>query len=207
MLRKRVVFLDRDGVINEARHHESGDARNYVTKWEDFEWIPGSKEALVKLYENDYEIVIVINQACVGKGIVKWFGVATIMEELRISILRAAKQPHNMSFLYYICPHTEEENCSCRKPKPGMIYAAAFNHNLSLEEAWMVGDGYNDILAGWTAGIQKLIRIDPDKTSIGFPPMEKNLCRGVRIPNLSLAVDYILEQDKNMEENDVVNGD
>ena len=202
MLRKRIVFLDRDGVINEARHHESGDARNYVTKWEEFEWIPGSKEALVKLYENDYEIVIVTNQACVGKGIVKWFDAVTIMEELRISILRMAKHPHNMNFLYYICPHTEEDNCSCRKPNPGMIYAASYKHNLSLEEAWMVGDSYKDILAGWTANIRKLIRIDKDKAPIGFPPMEKNLCRGVRIPNLSLAVDYILEQDKNMEEND-----
>ena len=201
MLRKRVVFLDRDGVINKARYHESGDARNYVTKWEDFEWIPGSKEAINKLLDNDYFVAVVSNQACIGKGIVTKSTANNMMSKIAQEVSLAGK------FKIFICPHTEEDNCSCRKPKPGMIYAASYKHNLSLEEAWMVGDSYKDILAGWTADIRKLIRIDPSKMSIGFPPMVKNQSKTVRIPNLSLAVDYILEQDKNMEENDVVNGD
>ena len=171
----KVVFLDRDGVICEKRHHESGDARNYITKWEDFVWIPGSKEAIVKLLENKYWVIVVSNQACVGKGIITDVQAKAIMNRITFTIRGAFPMYYSRfqgdmlerRLRCYICPHTKDDPCSCRKPKPGMILAASYQHNLSLKDAWMVGDEMSDMQAGWLARIRKLIMVgyeeDPDK--------------------------------------------
>jgi histidinol-phosphate phosphatase family protein len=217
---EKVVFLDRDGVVNEERHHESGDRRNYVTTWEEFVWIPGSKEAIVKLLENDYFVVIVSNQACVGKGQGdketggqgEWpslVDIQRLMNKMKKVIRKAFpvkyhpeehswKDPRLVNLVSYICPHTEEGECSCRKPKPGMIYAAAYDYSLCLKHAWIVGDRLEDLKAGWAAGIRKLVRIEEGQ-EIKMPEhkwmWKKNTLDGIPFPDLKTAVDFIVEYD------------
>ncbi len=206
-MRKRVVFLDRDDVVNKGRHHPSGDARNYVTKWEEFEWIAGSKEAIIRLLENDYFVAVVSNQACIGKGIVEHGDIRTIhnmmLDELYVAtrLLPADKPKLLQGYLvgnlqFYICPHTEGDQCSCRKPAPGMLLAAAYEYNIHLPSAWMVGNQQSDIAAGLRAGVKNLIRIDASQGMLNSHiPANSLLNHGVIIPNLLHAVNYILEQD------------
>lgn len=204
---ERVVFLDRDDVVNEGRYHESGDRRNYVTTWDEFIWIPGSREAIVKLLENDYFVVVVSNQACVGKHLITPGGAKYIMCKMKNDI-RAIFPPERGKYRdrrienldYFICPHTgEEENeCTCRKPSPGMIYAAAYKHNLYLKHAWMAGDRTEDLKAGWAAGIRKLVRIKKGQ-EVKMPEhkwqWKRNTLDGIPFPDLKSAVDFIMEWD------------
>lgn len=205
-MRKNVVFLDRDGVINKARHHPSGDARNYVTKWEEFEWIPESKEAIIRLLENDYLVVVVTNQACIGKGIVEHRDIEHIHNCMQDEIHMAtqhlpADKPELLrgylveNITFYICPHTAKDRCSCRKPEPGMLYAAAYEWNIHLPSAWMVGDGPKDTVAGHGAGIEKTILVDPSKKPRADPLEVAEAYGDIGYPDLSHAVDTILASD------------
>lgn len=205
-MRKKVVFLDRDGGINKARHHPSGDARNYVTKWEEFEWIPGSKEAIIRLLEKDYLVVVVTNQACIGKKIAEHMAIRHIHSRMRNEIRLAtqhlpADKPELLrgylaaNLAFYICPHTVEDRCSCRKPEPGMLYAAAYKWNIHLPSAWMVGDGFGDIVAGQGAGIEKCRHIDPSKKPRSHPLEVAEAYGDIGYPDLSHVVDTILAWD------------
>jgi D-glycero-D-manno-heptose 1,7-bisphosphate phosphatase len=201
----KVVFLDRDGTICESRHHESGDERNYVTSWEDFVWIPGSKEAIIKLLLNDYFVIVVSNQACIGKGIINTVAVGEIAfqmwsvidKEMGGSGMADNRQEAGKFRVGYYCPHLPEDECVCRKPKPGLIYHAACDWNLSLKSAWMVGDSQADSLAGWRAGIRKLIRVGKPETDRRW---KRNELSGKELPHLQRAVEFILEWDGNYEQ-------
>lgn len=203
--------MDRDGVICEKRHHPSGDERNYIINRKQFHWIPGSKEAIVKLLENDYFVVVVSNQACVGKGLVDvcqiYYLMRDLNEAIRLAFPANPKRPRDgriARFRRYFCPHTPEDDCSCRKPRPGMIYRAAADWNLCLRDAWMVGDSMTDLKAGWLAGIRKLIKVGVGsptarkKQEIAQPrwKWKRNTLEGKGMPNLEAAVEFILEWEK-----------
>jgi D-glycero-D-manno-heptose 1,7-bisphosphate phosphatase len=237
-VKHKVVFLDRDGVINEIRHDDSGGLLNYVNSWEDFVWLPGSKDAIIRLLKNGYFVCVVSNQAGVGKGYMSLDMANSIMEYMELDINKALLKPKGEfltseplcigvpaeinvyeqltnalkaelnlsrlhSFQWLICPHTPEDKCSCRKPQPGMIYAAAFQHELSLKEAWMVGDvgpptagkedQLSDLKAGWMAGIRKLVRIGEGESQRA--EWKRNRLDGKPFPNLARAVEFMLEWD------------
>ncbi len=202
---EKVVCLDRDGVVNEERYHESGDERNYVTTWEDFVWIPGSKEAIIKLLENYYFVVVVSNQACISKDILSRDNAQFLMQNMRNQISSVFPPDKNayrdvrlVNLVTYICGHTEEDECSCRKPQPGMIYAAAYEHNLSLKKAWMIGNRLEDLKAGWAAKIRKLVRIEKGQ-EVRMPEhkwqWKRNTLDGIPFPDLKSAADFIIQYD------------
>ena len=205
-LKTKVVFLDRDGVICYKRHHESGDHRNYVTRWKQFAWIPGSKEAIVKLLGEGYFICMVSNQACINKGYATQRSVLDLTKRMKKDVEDAF--PHEANnrwansierFRYLYCPHTAEENCSCRKPQPGMIYHAAYIYNLSLAEAWMVGDEVKDLKAAWMANMRKLIMVDgeAERPADGRGPrLRRNQLIGLELTDLSEAADFIIEYER-----------
>jgi len=205
-MKTKVVFLDRDGVICEKRHHESGDERNYITKWKDFVWIPGSKEAIVKLLENDYSVIVVSNQAWVGGNKKKAHLARAFMRRMWTEVRKELSRDdwarfHGMSdrFICLICPHAKDAGCSCRKPRPGMVYSAAYQHDLRLKDAWIVGDTMDDLKAGWLAGLRKLIMVncdfDPVYLDSGHKNWKRNRLEGKAMPDLARAVDFILEWD------------
>ncbi|MFN2116622.1 MAG: D-glycero-beta-D-manno-heptose 1,7-bisphosphate 7-phosphatase [Candidatus Promineifilaceae bacterium] len=136
------IFLDRDGVIIENR-------ADYVRSWMDVEFIPGAIEALVRLSTMPYKIVVVTNQSAVGRGIITIEEVEMINEQ----IMNAIRQKGGRVDAYYLCPHAPEEECSCRKPEPGMLLAAADDLQIDLQKSIMVGDALTDIQAGKRAGI------------------------------------------------------
>ena len=139
----RAVFLDRDGVIN--RKPPEGE---YVTRWEEIEFLPGVASAIALLNEADFRIVVVTNQRCIAKGLVTAGEVEAIHERMCHEF---TENGATIDAVYY-CPHEKQPPCACRKPAPGMLLAAARDHGIDLTESWMIGDSDIDIAAGKSAG-------------------------------------------------------
>ena len=143
---RSAIFLDRDGVIIENRSE-------YVRSWEAVAFIPGALAALAEIARSAYAIVIVTNQAGVGKGVISLAEAEAINERIQTEIERVGGRVDG----FYLCPHTESDGCECRKPKPGMLLAAAHDLNLDLSQAWMIGDAVTDLQAGAAAGARPLL--------------------------------------------------
>lgn len=145
-MKKRAVFLDRDGVINQTIFRMGKPRAPYTL--EEFSFLPGVPEAVDFLREEGFELIIVTNQPDVARGWVSREAVDLVNgyvgRELGISDIRA-------------CFHTEHENCECRKPRPGMLLAAAEEHGIDLETSFMVGDRGSDIEAGKNAGCKTIL--------------------------------------------------
>jgi D-glycero-D-manno-heptose 1,7-bisphosphate phosphatase len=137
----KVIFLDRDGVINR-------DSPEYIKRWEEFEFLPGSLEALRLLTQAGYHLILITNQSIINRG---W----TTLEELACThrLLReAVAAAGGQIFDIFFCPHRPDENCDCRKPKPGMILQAQARYGIDLAQTVMIGDSGRDIRCGRDAG-------------------------------------------------------
>ena len=145
----KAAFLDRDGVIN--RKPPEGQ---YVTRWEEMHLLPGVAEAIAMLNRNSFRVIIVSNQRCVAKGLIKIHELESMHKRLR-DVLSGAGA--TIDAVYY-CPHEKQPPCSCRKPAPGMLLTAAREHQLDLTRSWMIGDSDIDVEAGRNAGC-KTVRL------------------------------------------------
>jgi D-glycero-D-manno-heptose 1,7-bisphosphate phosphatase len=140
------IFLDRDGVIIENREA-------YVRTWEDVAFIPGALAALAQAAATPYAIVLVTNQAGIGKGVIPATVSDSINQRIREEIERAGGRVDGI----YVCPHTDVDDCECRKPRPGMLLQAARELDLDLSQSWMIGDALTDMQAGQAAGVKTLL--------------------------------------------------
>lgn len=140
---KRAVFLDRDGVINRKAAEGA-----YVTRWEDFQFLPGVAQAISLLNRAGWSVIVISNQRCVAKGLLTIAELESIHGRMREEL---ASQGAKLDAIYY-CPHDKEPPCACRKPLPGMLETAAQEHQIDLGMSWMVGDAESDIEAGKSAG-------------------------------------------------------
>lgn len=139
----KAVFLDRDGVINRKAPGEG-----YVTRWEDMRFLPGVAESIALLNRVGFQVIVVSNQRCVAKGLVTSEALDGVHRRMCDWFAAAGAR---IDAVYY-CPHEEEPPCTCRKPKPGMLLAAAREHHIDLAASWMVGDSDIDVEAGKNAG-------------------------------------------------------
>ena len=144
----KTVFLDRDGVIN-----VSLPDKGYVRTWADFTFIRNAKEAIRHLTESGFRIIVITNQAGIGRGIVSERHLMDIHHRMSTEITTAGG---HLDAIYY-CPHRPEVGCACRKPKPGMLLRAAQDHDIDLSKAYFVGDFITDIEAGRSAGVSPLL--------------------------------------------------
>jgi len=182
----KVTFLDRDGVINRY----PGDS-DYVKSWGEFHFLPEAKASLKRLREMGFEIIIISNQAGVSKGIYT-------QETLDLITRNMLKDLNDYNIdvrgVYY-CTHRQIDNCSCRKPKAGLIdMAVAKLKDEGLEpelnRSYFIGDTIQDVQAGKAAGL-KTILIFSGKENPG------NLDKWSTLPDytaddLSRAVDLII---------------
>ena len=147
-MKNKAVFLDRDGVLNRAI---VCDGKPYPpASLAEFEILPGTKEALDKLKEAGYLLIVVTNQPDVGRGTQQ----KSIVEEMH-EVLRTILPLDEI----YVCYHGYDGECECRKPQPGMLLAAAREFKIDLKKSFMIGDRSKDIEAGKAAGC-KTIFID-----------------------------------------------
>jgi histidinol-phosphate phosphatase family protein len=131
------IFLDRDGVINRRI------AGGYVTNWRQFTFVRGIKTALARLSRMGIPLIVVSNQAGVGKGFVTRHALRDITERFVAALAKAGAR---IDAVYY-CPHTPEDRCSCRKPRPGLLRQAARDWRLSLKRSVLIGDSLSDLEA------------------------------------------------------------
>lgn len=143
----KTIFIDRDGVIN--KDPGGWTKHEYVTEFKDFHFLPGAFEALKLLNRNRVQVVLISNQAGVAKG----FFTKKRLDEITAMMLgEIKKNGGNVSEAYY-CIHKNEDNCNCRKPKPGMLETAIKKYRISPRESYMIGDSEVDMLAGNAVGL------------------------------------------------------
>lgn len=140
------VFLDRDGVIIANRD-------DYVKSIDEVVYLPGALAALARLAVSQYLVVIVTNQSAIGRGILP----AETAEAIGLHVIGRIRREGGRIDRMYVCPHTPDDNCDCRKPKPGLLLRAARELPLDLSGSWMVGDALSDAQAALAAGVRPIL--------------------------------------------------
>ena len=135
-MKNKTVFLDRDGVINEQRI-------DHVKDIDEFKIFSGVGEAIKLLKEKGYLVIIITNQSVIGRKIIS----ETKLEEIHLKLKNYLKQYNTYVDSIYHCPHTPEQNCNCRKPKPGLLIKASEDFNIDLGESYFIGDSESDLTA------------------------------------------------------------
>ena len=133
----KLVILDRDGVINE-------DSDAYVKTAEEWIPLPGSIEAISRLYQAGYTVVVATNQSGLGRGLFDLDDLEAMHSKLSDLLLDTGAL---LSGIYY-CPHKPDDHCNCRKPAPGLLDAIAKELGISLAGIPIVGDSLRDLQAG-----------------------------------------------------------
>ena len=175
----RAVFLDRDGVINRP-HFFNG--RSYApTNFHDFVLYEGVRAAVERIKRLDFKIIIVTNQPDVGHGRMH-------LSELN-KMHQALKKEIPVDDIF-VCKHRQDENCTCRKPKPGLLLMASAQHSLDFEKSFLIGDRTSDMLAAKAVGC-KSIFIDLNYEAETKPESVDYSCE-----NLQQAAAYIEKLEK-----------
>jgi histidinol-phosphate phosphatase family protein len=136
-LKGPAIFIDRDGVINCRR---PGD---YVLDWSQFTFIEGIRTALKQVASLGLPIIVISNQAAVGKGLLD----AARLQEITVQMHRALVAEGTILAAAYYCTHRADENCDCRKPKPGLLWKAAEDFGIDLSQSIFIGDSDTDVQA------------------------------------------------------------
>ena len=140
-----VIFLDRDGVINEKRD-------DYVKSISELKIFPYVAQSIKKFHELGFIVIVITNQSVINRGIITDKQLEKIHDEIQDSLELSGTKIE----AFYYCPHTPEESCSCRKPKTGLILQAVSDWNINLDSSWFFGDSDSDIAAGKSIGCKTM---------------------------------------------------
>ena len=154
--KQKAIFLDRDGTINEYV--------GFLRKIDDFRLIEGVSDAIKKMNQSGYLVIVVTNQPVIARGEVTYEELQMIHNKMETLL---GNDGAYVDAIYY-CPHHPHKgyegevpelkiDCECRKPKPGMLIKAAEEYNIDLSQSWMIGDGENDVNAGVAAGCNTIL--------------------------------------------------
>jgi D-glycero-D-manno-heptose 1,7-bisphosphate phosphatase len=139
----KLIILDRDGVIN----HDSDQFIKSPAEWEP---IPGSLEAIARLNQAGYRVVVATNQSGIGRGLFEMPTLNAIHDKMHKACALVGARIDAVFF----CPHTSAADCACRKPKPGMLLEIASRYNTSVAGVPTVGDSLRDLQAAAAVGSQ-----------------------------------------------------
>ena len=142
----KLVILDRDGTINH-------DSDKHIRSPEEWKPIKGSLEAIGRLVQAGYRIVVATNQSGIARG---FFDTQTLFS-IHEALQRAAAQVGGRIDAFFFCPHKAEAACMCRKPQPGMLLEAARRFNVAPKDVYMVGDAQRDLEAAAAAGARPVL--------------------------------------------------
>jgi histidinol-phosphate phosphatase family protein len=148
---EKIVFLDRDGVINKNRD-------DYVKTWDEFEFLPNAKKGIKLLNDDGFKILIITNQSVVGRGIIT----EKILNKIHEKMLKELNECGCRIEKIYYCPHVPWDNCECRKPKPGLLLKAAKDFDIDLKKCYFIGDSETDAEAGKRVGCKTYL-VSEDK--------------------------------------------
>ena len=137
----KLVILDRDGTIN----HDSDE---HIKSPEEWKPIKGSLEAIARLVQANYRIVVATNQSGIARGLFDMAALNAIHAEMHRAVGLAGGRIDAIFF----CPHAADSDCGCRKPKPGLLLEVAARMDVDLAEVPMIGDSLRDLEAAAAAG-------------------------------------------------------
>jgi D-glycero-D-manno-heptose 1,7-bisphosphate phosphatase len=172
--RRAAVFLDRDGVLNGSVIRD-GVSRPPISL-DEFELLPGVRDAVGRLKNAGYLLVVVTNQPDIARGS-QTLAVVDAMNQLVESALGVDA--------VLVCPHDDDDNCACRKPKPGLLLEAMERFDIDRDRSFMVGDRWRDVAAGRAAGCRTVQVGSLDEGGLSMVP-------SVRRADLAEAVNWIL---------------
>ena len=159
----KVVFIDRDGVINRLVERNGGRVSPRLFK--DFKICVGAAEGLVVLQNAGYKTIVVTNQPDIARGLM----LETELEKMTAALYELAVNE------VFVCPHSDEDGCQCRKPKPGLLLKYLRSQSTMPREIWMVGDRQVDIDAGHAVGARSVLISDSETTNLAARNLAKNL--------------------------------
>lgn len=144
---KKIILIDRDGVINQKSLRGE-----YVTKWSNFKWVPDTINAMKLLSKEGFEFIVITNQAGVARKMIH----ESELDNIHQNMIHELKQNGIKVIDVYVCKHHWEENCSCRKPNPGMFYRASDEWLFRLDQVIYIGDDNRDCQAAYNAGCKSI---------------------------------------------------
>ncbi|WP_292931366.1 D-glycero-beta-D-manno-heptose 1,7-bisphosphate 7-phosphatase [Noviherbaspirillum sp.] len=176
----KLIILDRDGVINY-------DSDKFIKAPDEWVPIPGSLEAIARLNQSGYRVIVASNQSGIARGL---FNIVTL-NAIHQKMHTTAKQVGATIDAVFFCPHAADDNCDCRKPKPGMLQEIAKRFNVSLKGVPTVGDSLRDLQSGFVSGCTPYLVLTgkgkKTQATGGLPP-------GTTVyPDLAAVVDHLLK--------------
>lgn len=166
---KRIIFIDRDGVINVD---PIGD---YIKCWKDFKFEEGALEALKELSNRGFSIIIISNQAGIGDGVYPESALWDIHEKMMAVFKEKSIRVEGA----YYCLHGKNAGCQCRKPEIGLFERAATKYRFKAENTYFIGDKLSDIQAGKSFGLKTIF------VRTGHGKLEEKKLKGRLVPDLT----------------------
>jgi len=162
---KKAVFLDRDGVINKER-------KDYVKSVKEFQILDNISKAIKMLKEEGFLVIVITNQSAINRGLIS----IETLNEIHNYLQKILKENNTSIDDFYFCPHRPDENCQCRKPNPGMLVKAAQEHDIDMNQSFMIGNSLTDIQAAQKSGCkgillshnQTLLELVTDRIKVNF---------------------------------------
>lgn len=147
MLARRfsAVFLDRDGTINKKRS-------DYVKSIREFIFLPNSQKAICEFNKLGYYVVIITNQSVVNRGIIN----KNQLNKIHNHMIKEIQLKKGKIKKIYFCPHRPDEDCVCRKPKPGLLLQAIKDFRIDIASSWLIGDSESDIETANFVGLKSI---------------------------------------------------
>jgi D-glycero-D-manno-heptose 1,7-bisphosphate phosphatase len=142
----KLVILDRDGVINH-------DSEQFIKSPEEWKPIPGSLAAIARLNQAGYRVVVASNQSGIGRGLLDTDTLMAIHDKMHKALALVGGRIDAIFF----CPHTNADNCECRKPKPGLLKEIAARFNADLAGVPAIGDSLRDLQSALAVGAQPML--------------------------------------------------
>jgi D-glycero-D-manno-heptose 1,7-bisphosphate phosphatase len=142
----KLVILDRDGVINY-------DSAEFIKKPDEWKPIPGSLEAIARLNQAGYRVVIATNQSGVGRGLLDIVTLNAIHDKMAAALSKVGGRVDAIFF----CPHPLDAGCSCRKPKPGLLEDIGRRFNIDMTGVPVIGDALRDLQAAAAVGAKPIL--------------------------------------------------
>lgn len=179
----KLIVLDRDGVIN-------FDSASFIKSPAEWKPIPGSLEAIARLHQAGYRVIVATNQSGVGRNLFDMDTLNAIHQKMHHAVTAAGGR---IDAIFY-CPHTADADCDCRKPKPGMFKRIAGCFNVDMTGVPAVGDSLRDLQAADQVGARAYLVLTGkgEKTQA-----EGNLPKGTQVfADLEAVVDHLLESEE-----------
>lgn len=152
----KLVILGRDGILNEYRE-------GHVTAPEEWVPVPGALAAVARLHHAGWHVVVATNQSGIGRGMIDMAAVNAVHAHMNQQLMAQGARVDAVFF----CPHTPEDGCACRKPKPGMMLEIGRRYGVDLAQVPMASDTLRDLLAAQAAGCQPHLVLSGRAANIG----------------------------------------